>query len=364
MTTPEVRVRLSVGLFLIAILHVAALVATQTVVRERITRPVQTPSWQVPDRSHSPQRGNPIERLAEPPAVNYRAQGELKQQFVSNCSPCNPGTVTRRWVGPSRVVSPSVVVGPARVVPNRVVPNNDAPPRVVHPVQPAPSPAPMVVTPVAHPQPAAILTSPAPPQPRKGFEIALFVTNDSQSRQLIHWFDTDPGLRTLRQRCEFQTYTPTNPLYKTRFASIVPPEQFPVVLFQDSTGGHVHAAGRNMIPNSPAELFADMKTAFGLYQQAKSAVRTGLVKTSGYSWDDAITPVMQLEAEDCPDGYCPNEPPADAWRPGDHIRDRLFDGAVDAAKPVLDELMLRLVAGVVIAIAVVGLIVVLIRRGA
>ncbi|MCM2370950.1 hypothetical protein [Aporhodopirellula aestuarii] len=358
MTTPEVRVRLSVGLFLIAILHVAALVATQTVVRERTTGPAETPSWQVPDPSHSPQRGNTIERLAEPPAVNYQAQGELKQQFVSNCGPCDTGTVTRRWVGPS------VVVGPSRIVPNRVVPNNVTPPRVVHPVQPAAVPAPTVVRPMVHPQPASILTNAAPPQPRKGFEIALFVTNDSRSRQLVHWFDTDPGLRTLRQRCEFQTYTQTNPLYKSRFASIVPPEQFPVVLFQDSTGGHVHAAGRNMIPNSPAELFADMKAAFGLYQQAKSAVRTGLVKTSGYSWDDAITPVMQLEAEDCPDGYCPNEPPADAWRPGDRIRDRLFDGAVDAAKPVLDELMLRLVAGVVIAIAVVGLIVVLIRRGA
>ena len=42
-------------------------------------------------------------------------------------------------------------------------------------------------------------------------------------------------------------YTSNNAIYRGRFAEIVPADQFAVVLFQDSTGGHVHAAGRSMI---------------------------------------------------------------------------------------------------------------------
>jgi len=84
----------------------------------------------------------------------------------------------------------------------------------------------------------------------------------------------------------------------------VPAEQFPVVLFQDATGGNIHAAGRSMIPGTPDELYADLKHGFTLYKQAKQAQNTGAVKTKGYSWDDAITPTLYLSAEDCPDGYC------------------------------------------------------------
>ncbi len=119
-------------------------------------------------------------------------------------------------------------------------------------------------------------------------------------------FVENKQLVALKESCEFQVYTADNAIYRTRFADLVPPSQFPVVLFQDETGGHVHAAGRSMIPGSAEELFSDLKHGYTLYNQAKQAQKTGAVKTRGYSWDDAITPTLYLSAEDCLDGYCPN----------------------------------------------------------
>ncbi len=77
----------------------------------------------------------------------------------------------------------------------------------------------------------------------------------------------------LKESCEFQVYTATNAIYKTRYADIVPAEQFPVVLFQDATGGHIHAAGRSMIPSTPEELYSDLRHGYLLYKQAKQAQR-------------------------------------------------------------------------------------------
>ena len=97
------------------------------------------------------------------------------------------------------------------------------------------------------------------PSPKK-YQIALFIGSDAKSKQLLDWFNHDSLSSTSCERtCDFQVYTASNALYKTRFATIVPVEQFPVVLFQDNTGGHVHAAGRSMLPATPAELFADLR---------------------------------------------------------------------------------------------------------
>jgi hypothetical protein len=131
-------------------------------------------------------------------------------------------------------------------------------------------------------------------------------------------------LQDLRESSEYQIYTAENAIYRTRYVNIVPVEQFPVVLFQDATGGHIHAAGRTMIPSTPDELYSDLKQGYELYQQAKRAEKTGAVKSEGYSWDDAISPTLYLAAEDCPDGYCPVTP-TDSWRPVDRTRDGLFD---------------------------------------
>ena len=154
-----------------------------------------------------------------------------------------------------------------------------------------------------------------------------------RAQRLQEWFTQNKQLAALKESCEFQVYTATNAIYKTRYADIVPAEQFPVVLFQDATGGHIHAAGRSMIPSTPGELYSDLRQGYLLYKQAKQAQRTGAVKTKGYSWDDAITPTLYLSAEDCPDGYCPT-PPSEDCRPLDRVRD-LFDGAKDTRNALM-----------------------------
>ncbi len=165
----------------------------------------------------------------------------------------------------------------------------------------------------------------------------------------------------LKESCEFQVYTSTNAIYKTRYADIVPAEQFPVVLFQDSTGGHIHAAGRSMIPSTAEELYSDLRHGYLLYKQAKQAQKTGAVKTKGYSWDDAITPTLYLSAEDCPDGYCPTQPSEDR-RPLDRVRD-LFDGANDTRNALMWLSAGEIATVALIGIAAVLLVFILIKRG-
>jgi hypothetical protein len=87
------------------------------------------------------------------------------------------------------------------------------------------------------------------------------------------------------------------------------------------------------IPDTPAELFDDIRTGRQLHAQAKQgtqaieAAHSGMVKTEGYNFADFVSPTLRLESnDDCPDGICPVEPPA--RRPGDRVRDgldRLFD---------------------------------------
>jgi hypothetical protein len=281
-----------------------------------------------------------VEKLTEPPEVNLRAQGELKQQ---NCQPCPPTYVT-----PSRVV-------PTYVTPSRVVPHYVQPTVVTPTIRPS---APPVFIPVRSPSIAA----PSQPPPKKNYQLALFVGNDPQSQQLLQWFDRDPQLVRLRSKCEFQVYTANNTLYRTRFAEIVPASQFPVVLFQDSTGGHVHAAGRTMIPRTAEELYSDLRQGYDLYQQAQQAQRTGAIKATGYSWDDSITPTMSLFTQDCPDGVCPVDPP-DRWRPGSRVRDTLFDEVRDRRDAFIRASANELATIALFVIAVLLLGFILIKRG-
>ncbi len=202
---------------------------------------------------------------------------------------------------------------------------------------------------------------PASPPPKKSYQIALFVNADATSQRLQEWFTQNKQLATLKESCEFQVYTATNAIYKTRYVDIVPAEQFPVVLFQDATGGHIHAAGRSMIPSTPEELYSDLRHGYLLYKQAKQAQKTGAVKTKGYSWDDAITPTLYLSAEDCPDGYCPT-PPSEDRRPLDRVRD-LFDGATDTRNALMWLSAGEIATVALIGIAAVLLVFILIKRG-
>lgn len=233
------------------------------------------------------------------------AMNDIKQQI---CPTCPPNRIL-----PSR----RVTVQPYYVVPSRPVPSQPT-----QPTQPSRPVEPYTPTPVIKPStPVPTATTSTKPQ------IALFLDGSAKSTLLAEWFMRDQNLLALRRNCTFETYTTDNDLYRTRYSKIVPPNQFPAVLFQYSDGGHIHAAGKNMIPNTAAELYSDLKLGYEKAQSvrtAKFATTTGVVKSTGYSWDQEITPSMQLQ--DCPDGQCPV--PETSWRPGDRVRD-LFNDVQD-----------------------------------
>jgi hypothetical protein len=345
----EIRIRFSVGLIAVAIVHAVLLGLVFTALHRKAPAPQRDSSWRVPARP-APVGSSvgKIEKLQEPQEVNLEAQGEIKQQIF------------RRF----------------RRVPVRRCPSPQA-----TTCSPPQAPAVTVVTPAKKTESIkqegsqadagdnfleASVSKPvsdaASPPPKKSYQLALFVGTDSQSQQLQTWFDEHPSLSKLRGSCEYQVYTERNAVYRTRFADIVPVEQFPVVLFQDATGGHIHAAGRSMIPSKPDELYSDLHQGYELYQQAKQAEKTGAVKSRGYSWDDAISPTLYLSAEDCPDGYCPVEP-ADNWRPGDRIRDGLFDNVRDTRNALMWVSAGEMATIALVFVAAVLLGFILIKRG-
>jgi len=322
----EIRIKLSVGLIAVAVIHAVLLGGVFTALHQRPAPQKQT-DWSLPSSPPTTPEVGRIEKLEIPPTVNLPAQAEMKQQiFRRRCNPCQP-----------------TVVQPSYSVPTVTV-------------QPATPSVPIVVTPT---KPIA-----TPKSEKKSYQLALFIGSDAKSKRLLDWFNKDPKLIKFKSSCEFQVYTSSNALYRTRYQEIVPVSQFPVVLFQDSTGGHVHAAGHTMLPETAAELYSDLQHSFGLYEQTREAQQTGAIRERGYSWDDAISPTMQLSSEDCPDGYCPVEP-SDRWRPfdRDNDRDRLFDRDSDGRNALIwaGAGELATLALIVVAIILLGFI--LIKRG-
>jgi hypothetical protein len=348
MINDTIRIRLSLGLIVVAIVHAILLGVVFTALHKKPAQHQPEQSWTVPNYRPTAPSVGAIEKLQEPQSVNLQAQGEIKQQ-IRNCPPnCLP----------QRVYPAPVVVQPTIVQPTVVTPT--VTPTLAQPVPATPNfvdtqkptQEPLVVTPVSNP---------AAPPPKKSYQIALFINTDATSQRLQEWFTQNKQLAALKESCEFQVYTATNAIYRTRYADIVPAEQFPVVLFQDATGGHIHAAGRSMIPSTPDELYSDLRHGYTLYKQAKEAQKTGAVKTKGYSWDDAITPTLYLSAEDCPDGYCPT-PPSEDRRPLDRVRD-LFDGAKDTRNALLWLSAGEIATVALIGIAAVLLVFILFKRG-
>ncbi len=268
MINDTIRIRLSLGLIVVAIVHAILLGVVFTTVHYK---PVQAQPSNAGGTQLStilPSVGT-IEKLQEPQSVNLQAQGEIKQQ-IRNCPPnCLP----------QRVYPAPVVVQPTIVQPTVVTPT--VTPTVAPPVPATPT----SWTHRSQQRAAGCYASLKPcfPPPKKSYQIALFVNADATSQRLQEWFTQNKQLAALKESCEFQVYTSTNAIYKTRYADIVPAEQFPVVLFQDSTGGHIHAAGRSMIPSTAEELYSDLRHGYLLYKQAKQAQKTGAVKTKGYS---------------------------------------------------------------------------------
>lgn len=162
------------------------------------------------------------------------------------------------------------------------------------------------------PQPKQPQTTPAgtpvskPVAPK--YSLSLFVIpGDRTSQQLQNWFATDPRLKKLASGCNFQIYTRDNPLYKARFASMMPPEAFPAVLFQDASGGHVHAANGNSVSTSASQLSDDLEAAYRLQKQIVTTLPA-----------PGPSPIQSADisgsGSNCPDGNCPEPERAPFWR--------------------------------------------------
>jgi hypothetical protein len=293
----DVRIKLSWGAITLAVLHAIAMVGGFYAIHEvPQTAHPQTQASLIDQLPSAYPSGYQYQTLPQPqvtaPPVNRSALDEIKQQApVSQVEQLKGG----RWIRNNNTGE--------MVWCNSCGETYVTPPRYTQPVYVQPQPQPVYV-PAPQPQPAPILpgttrTLPASnsvlPAP-KIYELALFVGTDARSQQLLNWFNTDPSLAKVKAASNYQVYTRDNPLYKTRFASVVPPEQFPAVVLQHADGGHIHAAGGNFIPTSAQQLFSDFQQGVTHSKQVREHDRqmTGMIRQAGYSWDRGIAPNMQL----------------------------------------------------------------------
>ena len=88
----EIRIKLSVGLIVVAVIHAVLLGAVFTALHQR---PIQRQDdWTVPSPPPVTPEVGRIEKLEIPSTVNLQAQGELKQQIIRRpCNPCPPTVV-------------------------------------------------------------------------------------------------------------------------------------------------------------------------------------------------------------------------------------------------------------------------------
>jgi hypothetical protein len=158
-----------------------------------------------------------------------------------------------------------------------------------------------VITQASSPQPARPQPQPAAPanlvaaptSPR--YSISVFVGTDPRSQEMLAWWHTDGLLQALRKQVNWQAYTRDNPLYRERYASIVPPDQFPSVIFADERGGHVYAAGGDSLPTSSRALYDAIYDANEVYKSLRD--QDGQPRLQTDSAESTSPP-------NCPDGNC------------------------------------------------------------
>jgi len=239
---------------------------------------------------------------------------------------------------------------------------------------PVPQNTPVPMLPAVNPV-APIVPARSPsvrPATEKGrYQLALFLGNDAKSQSVKTWFDTDANLLKLRQSCAFEIYTENNPLYRAQLSRIVQPQDFPAVLFLDSDGGHIYAAGGPMLPSDQVALLSDLRKGYEFAKSVQaapslvSATESGALReSSGYSWDAYISPDMKLQQQDlggdCDDGSC-DPTNSEPWRPGDRVRDILNRNGESTAQAILWANSSEIV-NAVLAVAIVIMAVVLIKK--
>ncbi len=325
MMSDQIRIKITHGLVALALVTavVGALAhVALTTAKESVTTPSarkQTPQITLPRVSDN------YDYLPQPtitaPPINRGALDEIKQQ-VSGASRTDE-MKTGKWIY-NRNTGEYVWCndcGVPSLLPNQL-PSSPRP-------QPQPTPQPTPAPPLpASPQPMVPSVSPTQLPAPKAYELAIFVDGTPRSQELLRWFDTDQSLRNVKAAANYQTYTKDSPLYRTRYASIVPPDSFPAVILQHADGGHIHAAGGNMLPATASQLMDDFRKGHDYSKQVRESDRqmTGLIGQYRYSWDRMITPSMQLspsilaqaasDQEECVDGNCDR-------RPGGNIFDRV-----------------------------------------
>ena len=172
-------------------------------------------------------------------------------------------------------------------------------------------------------EPSAIVQTPATRvSAPKAFDLSLYLDDSPRSRTIRAWFESDKDLAYIRSQCNFQIYTPGNPLYQARLSNVISTDNFPAVLLTYADGAHIHAAAENMNPSTAPQLAKDLYyfatlASDGRKQEANAIGamgQSGALKTSGYNWNKDIHPAMTLmmapgqNAEQCidkdHDGVC------------------------------------------------------------
>jgi hypothetical protein len=229
----------------------------------------------------------------------------------------------RSQAGPCFPCSPSSVQYPS-LTPSYTYPSSQQPY-----YYPQPTPAPSYQVPYQAQRPAA-----------KPLKLALFVNGSQKSNAVLQWFTQNPELAALKRNCEWQVYSPTDTLYRQRYASIVPVAAMPAVLWSYQPAGDINqkaaaqifASGGDLI-SSDAQLVSDMREAYGHFLHVKQAPAAQSIDANTYyrptqsiDWNQFAAPTLLLRqasqySEDCPGGECPDEQPNftpeqdDRWRP-------------------------------------------------
>lgn len=228
------------------------------------------------------------------------------------------------------------------------VPNNcpDCPPSKQPNVQPVPNNLPPS-------KPSNV----QPVKTQERYSIELFVTNDQQSQSLQSWFKDNSTLAKWTTTCNHNTYTADNPLYKSRYAPLIPPDAFPVVLVTAPNGGHVYAADRYTLPQTAAALVTEISDATKLHQSIMAGSNSPLpaAPSPPVNAQFAQHPAPDY-VEQCADGQCQ---PGERFPLLDRLRDKSQNKAEGLLSLVFNPGQYLIQLG--LAVAVVMLIVYIIR---
>ncbi len=221
------RLTLSWGAVVLAVLHACAMVGGFYVIHEVPQVPGKHQASLVDTLPTAP-TGYQYQTLPQPtltaPPVNRSALDEIKQQTGPNMA-TREELKTGRWIrnnntGEWVLCNPCNNQVPTLLQPTYVQPSYVQPTR-------QPTPAPLLPSqPQIIPASNSILSNGTPTPAPKQYELALFRGHRRTQPATPAMVQHRSTVAAREAAANFQVYTRDNPLYKTRYANIVPPEQF------------------------------------------------------------------------------------------------------------------------------------------